>query len=81
MTTILLRRVDSRPTTCRSCGAPIRWAVTERGKKMPLNADADCKRASPSGSLQVDSFSVHFATCPNANAHRHDRRAPSERID
>ncbi len=24
---------------CRSCRAPIRWVFTERGKKMPLDAE------------------------------------------
>lgn len=24
---------------CRSCGAPIRWVVTERGKRIPLDRD------------------------------------------
>lgn len=27
--------------TCESCGARIVWAVTERGSKMPLNAEPD----------------------------------------
>ena len=26
------------PTTCRSCNALIIWAVTEQGKRMPVNA-------------------------------------------
>lgn len=26
---------------CRACDAPIIWAVTERGKAMPLDADPD----------------------------------------
>ena len=24
---------------CRSCGAEVRWALTERGKRMPLDPD------------------------------------------
>jgi hypothetical protein len=24
--------------TCKSCGAPILWTITERGKRMPLDA-------------------------------------------
>lgn len=26
---------------CRSCGAEIVWAITERGKRIPLNAEPD----------------------------------------
>lgn len=26
-------------TTCRSCGAPIRWERTSSGKRIPLDAD------------------------------------------
>lgn len=28
-------------TTCRSCGAPIRWARTPAGKNIPLDAGDD----------------------------------------
>ena len=27
-------------STCRSCGAPIRWGVTEKGQRIPLDPDA-----------------------------------------
>lgn len=43
--------------SCLSCGAAIWWIVTERGKKMPLDADG----------------TSHFATCPNAASHRKPR--------
>lgn len=33
-------------TACRSCGAPIRWAVTVNGKRMPLDEQPD-----PDGNL------------------------------
>lgn len=26
-------------STCRSCGAPIRWVETEHGKRMPIDPD------------------------------------------
>lgn len=27
------------PKPCRSCGAPMIWTTTEKGKKMPVDAD------------------------------------------
>lgn len=29
------------PSACRGCGAPIRWAVTEGGNRIPLDAEPD----------------------------------------
>lgn len=67
--------------TCRSCGAAIIWAVTPAGKRMPLDAqpakrivlddygvktfgdEAPCAQV-------VDTYTSHFATCPNAAQHR-----------
>lgn len=39
---------------CRSCGAPIAWAITPKGKRAPINRDGV----------------THFATCPEARAWR-----------
>ena len=68
---------------CRSCGAPIIWAETVNGKRMPLDEDPD-----PAGKFTLDEehnppvaeyakpdakgelFTSHFATCPNAAEHR-----------
>lgn len=78
---------DSRPTRqCRSCGAPIVWAVTEAGKRMPLDAEPhpgrrgqfiftspDTVRYGKSGTPipeGVETFVSHFSTCPNRKAHR-----------
>jgi hypothetical protein len=36
------------PDNCRSCQAPITWAVTERGRDMPVNAEP-----SPDGSIEL----------------------------
>jgi hypothetical protein len=71
--------------SCRSCGAPIVWAKTPRGKAMPLDATpaADGNivleednagaiahvRTAAFGGVGVFHKS-HFATCPNANQHR-----------
>lgn len=41
-------------TPCRSCGAPVYWVTTRRGKKMPVNADG----------------TSHFASCPQAGKWR-----------
>lgn len=71
---------------CRSCGAPIRWAVTERGRNAPLDPEPH-----PEGNLRVEVrngldlaivvapgsewglYRSHFASCPNATAHRRAR--------
>lgn len=29
----------NEPVSCSSCGAPMLWAVTERGKRMPVDAE------------------------------------------
>lgn len=82
----------SQVTTCRSCGAPVRWARTEAGKNMPLDADPATgdPLVVPDGNLVVTGWQgplrvvktmaagagqhrSHFATCPNAKAHRTDR--------
>lgn len=75
-------------SSCRSCGAAIEWAVTGKGRRMPLDLISD-----PGGLLVVHAGRVefaehapadwptdlprrttHFARCPNAKQHR---RAPS----
>jgi hypothetical protein len=68
---------------CRSCGAEIEWAVTETGRRIPLDADDD-----PNGNLRVYSTTEggapvvrvcdagtgdrvsHFVTCPDAKTWR-----------
>ena len=42
---------------CRSCRAPVLWALTPAGKWNPLDADG----------------TSHFATCPQAAEHRRPR--------
>jgi hypothetical protein len=67
--------------SCRSCGAPIVWAVTSSGKRMPLDARAavvfglDTTSDPPLATRgQGDPLYVsHFATCPNAAQHRKSR--------
>ena len=67
---------------CRSCGKPIIWAVAEKGKRMPVDAEE-----SEAGQFFLDDsedppkaffgrgelpagYTSHFATCPNASQHR-----------
>lgn len=70
---------------CRSCGDPIIWTVTSKGKRMPVDADPVHE---PRGfRLEEDGDQVnavftadpgagellyvsHFSTCPQADAHR-----------
>lgn len=69
---------------CRSCGAPIEWAITVNGRRIPLDLEA-----TPSGNLIVVDGTArpprddedrpflmrvsHFATCPTAGVHRRKR--------
>lgn len=75
-------------TTCRSCQAPIRWALTSKGRRIPLDPTP-----SPAGNLAFDLteeegasfvrvvpvgsrptlYTSHFATCPQAAQHRRGR--------
>lgn len=66
---------------CRSCNAPIIWALTETGRQMPID-----ERPDPKGNLELyrSGTSVrvrvtmpgqgrhrpHFATCPEARSWR-----------
>jgi hypothetical protein len=73
-------------STCRSCGEPIIWVTTERGKKMPLDAEPHPERrgqfvftgpgtvrfGAPGTPIPVgvETFVSHFSTCPHAQQHR-----------
>jgi hypothetical protein len=73
-------------SACRSCGAPILWAVTPGGRRIPLDADPD-----DAGNIALDTSSLkavavfvadadgtdtrpryrsHFASCPQAEGWR-----------
>ncbi len=41
--------------TCRSCGEPIAWVITDAGKRMPV---------------ELSSRESHFARCPQATKWR-----------
>jgi hypothetical protein len=67
---------------CKSCGAVIRWAVTENDKRIPLDAEPTSggnlvlvdgvARAPRIGEDDVPflQYVSHFATCPQADEHR-----------
>jgi hypothetical protein len=69
------------PDPCRSCGAPIIWAITDRGKRLPLDA-----MPNPAGNVRLTGgnaivlkkddvydgprYMPHFATCKDADKWR-----------
>ena len=70
---------------CSSCHAEIIWALTERGKRMPVDANPvpaggnvtlqDNGSGSPiavyaKGPVPGPRYLSHFVTCPSANKHR-----------
>jgi hypothetical protein len=63
---------ERRITRCRSCNAKIIWFKTEAGKNMPVDADT-VEPDDDVEELDLSRHVSHFATCPNANQHRHKR--------
>jgi hypothetical protein len=64
---------------CRGCGAEIVWAVSELGRKIPLDIEGTRGfRLIPGGSRNLEQpeavstviFQSHFATCPKADQFR-----------
>jgi len=66
-------------SSCSSCGADIVWAITERGKKMPVDTQLTLggnllllERDDGLHALVVEpypdrlAYTSHFATCPQA---------------
>jgi hypothetical protein len=45
------------PDFCRSCRAPIRWAVTESGRRLPLDRDP-----APDGNVRLAAAQVRGGT-------------------
>lgn len=68
------------PGTCRSCRARILWGLTERNRRMPLDVEPELGgnvEALGRGHVRVVAahplvprYVSHFASCPNASAHR-----------
>jgi hypothetical protein len=78
---------------CKSCGAPILWARSDRGSLMPLDRsphpDGNLELVQVDGVGQVARVVVpdptlghrrlsHFVTCPNAPEHRRRRHEASQ---
>lgn len=72
----------TRQTTCRSCKQPIRFGLTEKGRRMPIDPqpvpdgnvvfiDEQNVRVLSAGEV-VDGprFQSHFVSCPSAARHR-----------
>lgn len=70
-------------STCRSCHAPILWAITDNGRRMPVDVgQVDGGNVlltqGPDGGhlatvIKADgrrAWTSHFATCPQAAWHR-----------
>lgn len=66
---------------CKSCGAEIVWAVTDLGRKMPLDAKPTEHgtfvlhdgRAFVDVTAAGPRYTSHFATCGFASQHRRPR--------
>lgn len=74
------------PAKICTCGAPMRWEKTVRGKPIPLDPEPvpdahlfiredglvadDRAHPAPEGALR---YTTHFATCPDAKKHRRTR--------
>lgn len=75
---------------CRSCGAQIIWAVTQKNRNIPLDpvpvADGNItleQRGAELAPLAIANairapgilyYKSHFATCPNAANHRRSKK-------
>ena len=51
-------------STCKSCGEPIRWLLTPRGKYMPADASST---EDTDKEFDVNRHTSHFATCGQAD--------------
>lgn len=58
---------------CKACGKPLIWAVTERGARIPLDAQTQVYRVvekavgAPDAIKATDCYVSHFLTCPKAS--------------
>lgn len=64
---------ERRP--CKLCGAPIFFAETERGKKMPLDSESSLRFRLQDGiASAVLVYQTHWATCPKAKQMKERKR-------
>ena len=67
---------DYKPSTCKSCGAPLMWVETQKGKNMPIDHNPDLEHLwigiCPGTKPMFDAASMicHFDTCKHAEDHR-----------
>jgi len=69
---------SAHPARCRSCGAPIVWVETARGKQMPVDPPLEILRSEApllGSGPTLEYFDTrhtpsHFQTCPQASAWR-----------
>lgn len=59
---------------CASCDADIIWSITMSGKAVPLDAKPEKRLVyqdlERTRVAVEDTYTSHFATCPNAGQHR-----------
>jgi hypothetical protein len=61
-------------TNCQSCGASIDFIVSEKGRRVPVDAKP-LTVFTPDGRA-VKGYQSHFATCPQAAEWRGKKRQP-----
>lgn len=72
-------------STCRTCNRPIRWAKTESGHNIPIDIEpreggnVELLELGPQlvariGKPGSGRWVSHFTSCPQADAHRKERR-------
>lgn len=65
-------------STCKGCGAKVRWVKTANGNRMPLDVEPVAKNVMVEfmGAyvLAKEAYTSHFATCPKADELRGKKR-------
>lgn len=68
---------DYKTVPCKSCGTPMIWTDTPKGKRMPLDATTLQRRMvlnAEGQAIVADTFLSHYATCPHADHFRKKAR-------